>query len=312
MPVIQIPSGAGFKITFGTVVSKKGWNIVYYKDVVTGEYMTIERPVVLITARMRKGLLTRKKFEFRYQKISIPSVTVPEVPEVQIPKISIPSYEIPKYSVSFPRIEKPDLRTALKNSFKKVTEDNLESLLGDWGAFNWIRDYIVDAFESLMGLIGYNLGSILNDVISKYVYDNLDKFESEVESKINSAISDVVDKINDLTSKTTKYINDSVNETITNIQGMVEEVLTKLRDDINETLSETIKNIEDSINNVGSSIVTSVNKAITTAVDNIEKALGIPYGYLGDVIPKRNITSSSFEFYSPESGIEYHYIVIGF
>jgi ElaB/YqjD/DUF883 family membrane-anchored ribosome-binding protein len=202
----------------GTVqVQVKGWNKAVYTDAVTGVPIIFSTPPTVVAAGLyREGLMKTPTAP----TISIPLVELPAAPVISIPNIELPP---------IPDITLPD--------FTGVENTALNSLYAVRGyrfvcgvAFSWLCDQlnklmvlwddIVNALVNLvlnLGDIFSNLKQNLQSLISsvKALHDNaqaaLNQYQANIQSSINSALTDTRNKIQAALNTYQQTIQNSIN-----------------------------------------------------------------------------------------------------
>jgi len=257
-----------------------------------------ETPSVLLSAEVRTGWFSPKRYVVPAVKITIPKVEVPgvsvpavsvpsvavagvpaiSVPTVELPKapaisipsvavpsaptISIPTVSIPTFTVTIPRVGREDLRPVVRDQFRKA--------LGDWGLLNWARNAIADG-------PGWVVGSFLNWFWDVMIGTQLDKVQGSTQDAINTALSRVTSGVQSALNAYRDHIQSGVNAGLADARAKVQAALNAYRDyiqaGVNAGLSDARSKTQTALNAYRGNIEKSVNAGLKDARDKVQAAL---------------------------------------
>ncbi|MEM3041207.1 MAG: hypothetical protein QXG97_04185 [Nitrososphaerota archaeon] len=256
-----------------------------------------EVPSVLVSAEVRSGWFSPKRYavpavEISIPAVEVPSVSVPEVsvpsvavaaaptisvpgvelaqaPEISIPavavpkapSISIPTVSIPTFNVSIPRVDRIDLRPYIRDRFREA--------LGDWGLFNWMRNAIADG-------PGWVVGTVLNWLWDSMIQPQVDTIQSGIQDAVNVALERVRDGVQVALNRYRDYILTGVNGGLDDARSKVQTALNGLRDNVqsslNMGLSDARAKTQAALNAYRGNIELSVNAGLRGGRDKVQAA----------------------------------------
>ena len=287
----------------GVVVApRRGWFRVLYYDPITAAQVTfLEPPTIVAIAELREG---------QPPKVSAPTISIPTV-EVAIstsvsipamslpsaPSISVPSVQIPKT----PTIDIPIVSIPFLNESFPYYVATVDFLRG-WA------DSLNAATRSL-----YLLQSRANDVIGA-INSGLQK-SREAAIAIRDSLFDFRDKVQTALNEYKDKIQTAVNKGLSDAQAKTQEALNdyraKIETGVNSTMADSRAKTQKALNDFRDATQVSVNEGLSQIIPTLYSMMGLPIGQLMSPINVRNVTTSSFEFYSLSSGLKLHYIAIG-
>jgi dGTP triphosphohydrolase len=122
--------------------------------------------------------------------------------------------------------------------------------------------------------------------------------------KVQTAINEYKDKIQ-------TAVNDGLSDARTKTQEALNAYRDKIQTSVNSGLADSRNKTQEALNAYRDKIQTSVNAGLSAVIPKLYEMVGMPIGQLMSPINIRNVTETSFEFYSLSSGLKLHYICIG-
>ena len=255
-------------------------------------------PEVFVCATVRRGKLDLKAFEplvvrlkevvAKYVRLpSRRSISLGDLPRVRVPRI--------------PLVSRPDFRTKVADKAKSWVEGKVKDWLGDWGAFNWMRDKIAYVAGQLAYWVGYAAGWGLNLLWDEGVGPQV----GQIRSKVNEGLETLetwADRLRAFRDSAERAINEGLRE---------------LRDDVNEAIKAQVGEINEALRAIVGSAQKAFDKtvgytreALSTAVANIYKMLGVPEGVL---VSPANVAEVTREYFRVQGvpGATWFWLAIG-
>jgi len=270
----QMPGMLEFPFEYGRVyLEEQKWYHVSFKRTFA------EAPAVLISAEVRTGWFSPKRYAVPAVKISIPKVEVPgvsvptvtvptvavpsspaiSIPTIEVPRaptINIPGVEIPKApTINIPTVSVPSIEISRigRGDLRPVVRDQFRAALGDWGIFNWARNAIADG-------PGWVVGSFLN-----WLWDVM--------------IQPQIDKVRD-------GINDGLRKMTGNTQAALNSYRDQIQSGVNAGLADARAKVQAALNAYRGYIQDSLNAGLGDARDKAQSALNSSRGYIQDSLNK--------------------------
>jgi len=143
---------------------------------------------------------------------------------------SAPSYSAPRktidisypetFEIEIPRISREDMRERLAKDF----EDNCNRRLGDWGAFNWMKE----KYCRLSYYWGYIVGAALNFIWDRLIQPQVDKIQDNINYVIDRIVTHQNRALRKLVDEAENGINEGLEWTANNIEKAVNQAVEKL------------------------------------------------------------------------------------
>lgn len=287
-----------------------GWYRALYYDPVTGAQVTfLELPTIVAIAELRGGTPPK----VAAPTISIPTIEVPTAPTISIPTMSLPSapaISVPSVAIpKTPTIEIPEVAIPLLNeSFASYAPGEICFL----GVCQQINVELAASLNKQVESL-YKMQAAANNVI--YAINNGLKKAREAAIAIRDALFDFRDKVQTAVNAYKDKIQTAVNSGFSDAQTKTQEALNAYRDKIqtsvNEGLTDSRNKTQAALNTYRDKIQASINDGLSKVIPLLYDMVGMPIGQLMSPINIRNVTTTSFEFYSLSAGLKLHYICIG-
>jgi len=305
-----LPKAVPQVLAKGTVQApSRGWFRALYYDPLTGSEVTFSQPPTIVAiAELREGTPPK----VTAPTITIPTLELPKASTIDIPRmslpsatpISVPSVQIPKS----PTIEIPTVTIAyLNESFPYYSPGQVCF----FGACQPINVELADNLNKVTKSL-YAIQTRANDVIAT-INDGLKKIR-EATISVRDALFDFRDKVQTAVNEYKDKIQTAVNSGFSDTQTKTQEALNAYRDKIqtgvNSGLTDIHNKTQEALNTYRQNIQKAVNDGLSNVIPKLYEMVGMPVGQLMSPINIRNVTESSFEFYSLSPGLKLHYIAI--
>lgn len=282
----QAPGMPEFPFEYGRVyLEEQKWYHVTFKRTFA------EAPAVLISAEIRTGWFSPKRYAVPTVKISIPKVEVPAVsvstvtvptvavpasptisiPTIEVPRaptINIPSVDLPKApTISIPTVSVPSIEIARigRGDLRPVVRDQFRAALGDWGILNWARNAIADG-------PGWIVGTFLNWLWDVMIQPQIDKVRDGVNDGLRKMTNNTQTALNAYRDNIQSGINSGLADARAKVQAALNAYRGYIQDSLNAGLGDAASKTQTALNSYRGYIQDSLNKGLLDARQKVQTA----------------------------------------
>jgi ABC-type transporter Mla subunit MlaD len=154
-----------------------------------------------------------------------------------------------------------------------------------------------------------NLMTVFDDFVG--VWDTL---KDDLQSAINS-ISALHDDAQNALNSFQQNIQSTINSALSDVQSTAQTALNSLTSNIQSSLNSAMQDwqtkAQAALNSYQANIQNSLNQGLSQIIPALYDQIGVPLNELITPVQIRNVTPESFEFYALSPGYTIHYVAVG-